>query len=90
MTPDSSDQTEKNDSYYTTPGTAIWDGHNGYRYIQYRAYFTGGSTPVLHDVTITYNEASPVPPVPELPSLILFATGLLILTGYVLLRKKNK
>ena len=33
-------------------------------------------------------EPTPVPPVPELPTIILFSIGLLVLAGYVLLRKR--
>ncbi len=33
--------------------------------------------------------ADPLPPVPELPSIILFSIGLIALTGYVLLTKKR-
>lgn len=50
-------------SYYTTSGATIWSGHNGDRYIKYKAYFTGGSTPTLHDVSITYQQ-QPAPPPP--------------------------
>lgn len=34
--------------------------------------------------------ADPLPPIPELPTLILFSTGLLALAGYVLLTKRRK
>lgn len=42
--------------YYTTSGTAINSVHNGDRWIQYKAYFSGpgDSTPTLSDITITY------------------------------------
>ena len=35
----------------------------------------------------TMSSANPMPPIPELPPLILFATGLLTLAGYALLKK---
>jgi len=43
--------------YYTTTGTAINEVHDGDRWIQYKAYFTGtdASTPTLSDVSITYS-----------------------------------
>jgi len=44
-------------TYYTTSGTQIWSGHNGDRYIQYKAYLETtdtSQTPYLHDVTINY------------------------------------
>jgi hypothetical protein len=44
-------------SYYTTSGTQIWSGHNGDRYIQYKAYLETtdtSQTPYLNDVTINY------------------------------------
>jgi hypothetical protein len=80
------------DTYYQTSGTDIWSGHNGYRYIQYKAFFTpaSGSTPVLHDVTITYDETTPVSPTPELPTIALFSTGLLALAGFVVYRRKRR
>ena len=42
--------------YYTTSGTAINSVHDGDRWIQYKAYFSGPglSTPTLSDVSITY------------------------------------
>ena len=45
--------------YYTTSGTAINSVHNGDRWIQYRADFTGpgDATPKLSDTTITYTVA---------------------------------
>ena len=43
--------------YYTTSGTNINAVHNGDRWIQYKAYFTGpgDNTPTLSDVSITYS-----------------------------------
>ena len=35
-------------------------------------------------------EGGPVQPVPELPTMILFSVGLLVLTGYVVLKRKNR
>jgi len=45
--------------YYTTSGTAINSVHDGDRWIQYRAYFSGpnDATPTLSDITITYTVA---------------------------------
>ena len=45
--------------YYTTSGTAVNAVHNGDRWIQYRAYFSGpgDATPTLSDTTITYTVA---------------------------------
>jgi len=42
---------------YTTSGTAINSVHDGARWIQYKAYFTGNgtSTPTLSEVSITYS-----------------------------------
>ncbi|MFC1916022.1 hypothetical protein ACFLW4_04930, partial [Chloroflexota bacterium] len=42
--------------YYTTSGTAINEVHDGDRWIQYKAYFSGpgDNTPKLSDITITY------------------------------------
>ncbi len=47
------------DDYYTTSGTTINSVHNGDRWIQYRAYFSGpgDATPTLSDITITYTVA---------------------------------
>ena len=46
--------------YYTTSGTNINSVHDGDRWIQYKAYFSGPghSTPTLSDVTITYSVAA--------------------------------
>ena len=46
-----------NSTYYNISGLNIWSGHDGDRYIKYKAYFETtdmSKTPVLHDVTITY------------------------------------
>ena len=46
------------DTYYTIPGTTIWSGHVGSRWLQYKAYLSTSDnsiTPTLHNVTITYN-----------------------------------
>jgi len=42
---------------YTTSGTAINSVHDGDRWIQYKAYFSGpgDSTPTLSDISITYS-----------------------------------
>ena len=46
--------------YYTTSGTTINSVHDGDRWIQYKAYFSGpgGSTPTLSDISITYSAAA--------------------------------
>ena len=47
-----------NRSYYSSTGQAIYSGHNGDRWIQYRAYLcttNPSETPVLKNVTIKYN-----------------------------------
>ena len=44
-------------SYYISSGEEIWNGHDGARYIKYIAYLETSqpsTTPVLHDVTISY------------------------------------
>ena len=46
-----------NDTYYEVSGTALWSGHNGDRFIKYKAYLMSGSmgmTPELRSVTISY------------------------------------
>jgi hypothetical protein len=53
-------------TYYTSGGAAIWSGHDGSRYIKYRAYFSTTNTavtPVLNDVTITYSKQILIPAV---------------------------
>ena len=48
--------------YYQTSGTAINSVHNGDRWIQYRAYFSGpgSATPIFSDITITYSALTAV------------------------------
>jgi len=44
-------------TYYTTSGTTIWLGHNGNRYLRYKAYLETtdtSQTPRMHDLTIAY------------------------------------
>jgi hypothetical protein len=43
--------------FYTTSGTPINSVHDGDRWIQYKAYFSGPGdiTPTLSDITLTYN-----------------------------------
>ncbi|UCH50658.1 MAG: FecR domain-containing protein [Chloroflexota bacterium] len=44
-------------TYYARSGTGIWPGHDGNRYIKYKAYFLTtacNETPVLKEVRITY------------------------------------
>jgi hypothetical protein len=44
------------DDYYTTSGTEVNSVHDGDRWVQYKAYFSGPgtTTPELSDITITY------------------------------------
>jgi hypothetical protein len=45
-------------TFYTKSGAAIWGGHDGDKWVQYKVYLTTGNvsqTPVLKDVTIVYN-----------------------------------
>ena len=50
------------DDYYQTSGTAINSVHDGDRWIQYKAYFSGpgDATPKLSDITITYTAVAVV------------------------------
>ena len=44
-------------TYYTSSGSAIWSGHDGDRYIKYKAFFNTADTsvtPVMNDVSIDY------------------------------------
>ncbi len=48
----------KSNTYYTTPGTPIWLGHNNESWIQYKVYLTTddtSKTPVLNNVTISFD-----------------------------------
>ena len=38
--------------------------------------------------TVGLQEGEPVPPVPELPTILLFSSGLLVLAGYVWMKKR--
>ncbi|MEW5760666.1 MAG: kelch repeat-containing protein, partial [Candidatus Thermoplasmatota archaeon] len=52
------------DSYYTDSGSTIWTGHNGDRWLQYKAYLSTTNpddTPVLKDITINYNRLPNAP-----------------------------
>ena len=48
------------DDYYTTSGTEVNSVHDGDRWVQYKAYFSGPgtTTPELSDITITYIAAA--------------------------------
>jgi hypothetical protein len=52
-----------------------------------------GNTDFPSDVECTCgldpSEVDPLPPIPELPTILLFSMGLLVLTGYVAVRKKD-
>ncbi len=53
-------------TYYTSSGAGIWTGHDGDRYIKYKAFFDTGDnskTPTLHDVSITYVQQIVLPAV---------------------------
>jgi hypothetical protein len=53
-------------TYYTSSGENIGSSHNARQWIQFKAYLSTtnvGKTPVLEDVTITYNQ---FPQIPEL------------------------
>jgi hypothetical protein len=46
-------------TYYTSSGASIWPGHEGSRFMRYKAFFTTANTsitPVLDDVTLTYRK----------------------------------
>ena len=46
------------DTYYTTSGADIYSGHDGNRYIKYKAFLEtidSAETPYIHDVTVNYN-----------------------------------
>ncbi|MEW5759209.1 MAG: kelch repeat-containing protein [Candidatus Thermoplasmatota archaeon] len=56
-------------SYYTISNSTLWQGHNGDRWLQYKAYLStadSSKTPILDDVTITYN-IIPLKPKPLSP-----------------------
>ena len=56
-------------TFYTTSPAKIWSGHNGDRWIQYKAHFSTTNeddTPRLTDVSIMYN-VMPGPPILEEP-----------------------
>lgn len=45
------------DTYYTSSGTGLWPGHDGERFLRYRAVLSSADplkTPLLHDVTVSY------------------------------------
>jgi hypothetical protein len=51
---------------YTSFGEAIWSGHDGDRWVQWKVYFSTGNasgSPILEDVTINYNR---IPSAPDL------------------------
>jgi hypothetical protein len=53
-------------TYYTASGTGIWSGHDGDRYIKYKAFLTTSDsslTPVLHDVSISFTQQIAAPTV---------------------------
>ncbi len=51
-------------TYYTSSGAAIWSGHDGDRYIKYKAFFSTSDindTPILNDVSINYSALITLP-----------------------------
>jgi hypothetical protein len=51
-------------TYYASSGAAIWSGHDGDRYIKYKAFFSTSNvsiTPVLNDVSINYSALIALP-----------------------------
>ncbi len=53
-------------TYYTSGGSGIWTGHDGDRYIKYKAFLSTtdtSQTPSLHDVSITYTQQIALPAV---------------------------
>lgn len=66
------------------PGKFNSSGANNHCYLQCN---TTGNDPNDCEGTPSGN---PVAPVPELPTLVLFSIGLLMLAGYVVLRKRGK
>ncbi len=53
--------------YYTTPGTPIWSGHDGDRWLQYKVILATENrsvTPILNDITIEFNR------IPTEPTLL--------------------
>ncbi|UCE37746.1 MAG: Ig-like domain-containing protein [Thermoplasmata archaeon] len=56
-------------TYYTSSGTNIWSGHTSDKWwIQYKVYLSsslGNTTPILQDVTISYNN---IPTQPQISS----------------------
>jgi len=56
-------------TFYTTSGSTIL-GHDGNQYIKYKAYFKTTDitiTPILHDITIIYNEVNNPPVADQWP-----------------------
>lgn len=48
-----------NSSYYTTSGTELWSGHDKARWLQYKLYLETtdlAQTPILNNVTVSYNQ----------------------------------
>ncbi len=53
-------------TFYTSSGASIWSGHDGDRYIKYKAFFNTYDTiktPTLHDISITYTQQTVLPTV---------------------------
>jgi outer membrane protein assembly factor BamB len=51
-------------TYYTSSDTAIWAGHDGDRYIKYKAFLDTTDTsvtPVLHDISISFTQIIVLP-----------------------------
>lgn len=52
-------------SYYTTAaGEGIWNGHSGDRYMRYKLFLStsvSANSPILQDITVTFDDATPTP-----------------------------
>ena len=70
-------------TYYETSNASIWSGHDGDRYIKYKAFLNTtavGNTPTVSKAGITYREESAFPEVPAITPLG-FLLALLSLFG---------
>jgi parallel beta-helix repeat protein len=91
-----------NGDYNTTSGGWEWNFHNEQAdavVAEHNYWGTDNSAVIAASIkedpgTVDYDpfETGPVPcaPIPELPTIILFSTGLLALAGYVVLRRKER
>jgi hypothetical protein len=81
-------------TYYETSSTSIWSGHDGDRYIKYKAFLSNtdvGKTPTVSKVGITYKEEGAFPEVPAITPLgFLLALLSLFGLGAIAMRKMFK